>query len=61
MAPTVQPDNRTYSIWKNGTKHEWIIRDGENIVARSGLIHNSYSAAKRAMIKALSQADTFND
>lgn len=52
---------RTFTIWKNGTKFEWIVRDGENIVARSGLIHNSYGIAKRAMTKALSKPDAFND
>ncbi len=52
---------RTYTIWKNGYKFEWLVRDGENIVARSGLIHNTYGAAKRAMTKALSQPDAFND
>lgn len=43
----------TYTIWSNGGKHEWIIRKGENIVARSGLIFNNRGAAKRAMVKAL--------
>lgn len=43
----------TYTLWSNGGKHEWIIRDGENIVARSGLIFNNRAAAKRAMLKAL--------
>lgn len=60
------PDNRTYTIWGNGGKYEWIIRDGEKIVARSNPIYknpiyNSYGEAKRAMVKALSQADAFND
>jgi hypothetical protein len=61
MIATVQPDNRTYTIWGNGGKYEWIIRDGEQITARSNPIFNSYGAAKRAMVKALSQADAFND
>ncbi len=61
MTATVQPENRTYTIWKNGCKFEWIIRDGEQIVARSGLIHNSYATAKRKMISALSQADETRD
>lgn len=43
----------TYTIWSNAGKFEWIIRRGENIVLRSGLIHKNYSAAKRAMLKAL--------
>lgn len=41
----------TYTIWSNGGKHEWIIRDGETIIARSGLIYNSRRAAKAAMLK----------
>jgi len=41
----------TYTIWSNGGKYEWIIRAGETIVSRSGMIFNSYSAAKRAMLK----------
>lgn len=43
----------TYTIWSNAGKHEWIVRNGENIVARSGLIFNNRGAAKRAMDKAL--------
>lgn len=43
----------TYTIWKNGGKHEWILRRDETIIARSGLIFNSYSAASRAMRKYL--------
>jgi hypothetical protein len=54
-------ENRTYTIWGNGGKFEWLIRDGERISARSGSIFNSYGAAKRAMVKALSQPDAFND
>jgi hypothetical protein len=54
-------DNRTYTIWGNGGKYEWIVRDGERITARSNPIYNSYAAAKRAMVKALSQPDAFND
>jgi hypothetical protein len=43
----------TYTIWSNCGKFEWIIRDGETIVKRSGLIFNSHSAAKRDMLKNL--------
>jgi len=43
----------TYTIWGNGGRYEWLIRDGENIVARSGQIFTSYAKAKRAMLKAL--------
>lgn len=42
-----------YTIWSNGGKFEWIIRDGEKIVKRSGLVFNSRAAAKREMVKAL--------
>ena len=52
---------RTYTIWGNGGKFEWLLRYGENIVARSGPIHNSYRTAYRAMVKAMSQPDAFND
>jgi len=43
----------TYTIWKNGTKYEWLIRDGETIIDRSGLIYNGYTQAKRSLLKAL--------
>ena len=43
----------TYTIWSNDGKFEWLLRDGENIVERSGLIFTSYAAAKRAMRKYL--------
>ncbi len=44
----------SYTIWKNGTKHEWLVRDADGeTVARSGLIFSSYAAAKRAMMKEL--------
>lgn len=43
----------TYTIWSNGGKFEWIIRNGENIVSRSGLIFNNHASAKRALMKAL--------
>ena len=41
----------TYTICSNGGKFEWIIYKGENIVRRSGLIFNTYAAAKRAMLQ----------
>lgn len=43
----------TYTIWSNSGKFEYIVRDGENIVTRSGMIFNNRAAAKRAMIKAI--------
>jgi hypothetical protein len=43
----------TYTIWSNCGKFEWIIRDGETIVKRSGLIFNNRNAAKRDMLKNL--------
>lgn len=45
----------TYTIWSNGGKFEWLLSNGEEIVKRSGLIYNSRSAAKRAMMKALDE------
>lgn len=42
----------TYTIWSNGGRYEWIIREGEFIINRSGMIFTSYAAAKRAMLKA---------
>lgn len=47
----------TYTIWSNGGKHEWILRDGEIIVARSGMVFNSRAAAKRALIKASAEEE----
>lgn len=44
----------TYTIWSNGGKFEYIIREGEEITKRSGLIFNSRSAAKKAMLTYLS-------
>ena len=43
----------TYTVWSNAGKHEWIIRIGENIVARSGLVFNSRSAAVKDLNKAV--------
>ncbi len=43
----------TYTIWSNAGRYEYIIRDGGNIVARSGLVFANRGAAKRAMVKAL--------
>jgi hypothetical protein len=42
----------THTIWSNAGRYEWIVREGEAIVARSGLIYRSHAAAKRAMRKA---------
>ncbi len=44
----------TYTIWSNAGKFEWIVRNGEDIVSRSGLIYNSRAAAKKAMTAFLS-------
>jgi hypothetical protein len=38
---------------EQGGKFEWIIRNGENIVSRSGLIFNNHASAKRALMKVL--------
>jgi hypothetical protein len=43
----------TYTIWSNGGKFEWIIRVGENIVARSGLIFRYHGQAKRDLYRNL--------
>ena len=40
----------TYTIWSNAGRYEWIIRNGEDIVARSGLIYTSRSRAMRKLI-----------
>ena len=47
----------TYTIWSNGGKFEWIIREGETIVKRSGMIFNDRTAAKRALLGALALLD----
>lgn len=41
----------TYTIWSNGGKYEWIIRDADSIVKRSGMVFNSRAAAKRDLMK----------
>jgi len=46
-------DTMTYTLWSNGGKHEWIVRDGENIVKRSGLVFRSRSAANTNLKKTL--------
>lgn len=43
----------TYTIWSNGGRHEWLIRQGETTIQRSGLIYRNRSAAKRALLGAL--------
>lgn len=40
----------TYTIWSNGGRYEWIIRNGEGIVARSGLIYLTRSRALQKLI-----------
>lgn len=47
----------TYTIWGNGGKFEWIIRDGEIITKRSGMIFNSRAAAKHDMMDAILSGD----
>jgi len=46
----------TYTIWSNANRHEFIIRCGETIIRRSGLIYPTRAAAKRAMVKIIQQA-----
>ena len=46
-----EPDS--YTIWKNGSRYEWLIRHGEYITKRSGMIYSNYSTARREMLKAL--------
>ena len=43
----------TYTIWSNCGKFEWLVREGEIIVKRSGLVFNSRTAAKRSLLGAL--------
>jgi hypothetical protein len=43
----------TYTIWSNGRKFEYVIRNGEEIISRSGLVFNSRSAAYKALVKSL--------
>ena len=40
----------TYTIWSNAGRYEWIIRDGDAIVARSGLIYPTRSRAQQKLI-----------
>jgi hypothetical protein len=42
---------RTLTIWSNGGRHEGIIRQGDDIVYRTGLVHNSGAGARRAAIR----------
>jgi hypothetical protein len=46
----------TYTIWSNAGRHEWIIRAGEIILSRSGLIYRSRAAAKAGLLAALRRA-----
>lgn len=43
----------TYTIWSNGGRYEWIIRDGDAIYARSGMVFSNYAAAKRSLLDVL--------
>ena len=36
----------TYTIWSNAGRWEWIVYDGDRVVARSGLVFSSRSAAR---------------
>lgn len=40
----------TLTLWSNAGRHEFIIRENEAIVARSGLIYPNRGAAKRAAL-----------
>jgi len=53
MGPTRKEAEMTYTIWSNGGKFEWLIREAGEIVSRSGLVFNSRAAAKRHMMKNL--------
>lgn len=61
MPEVPHDDNRTYTIWSNARKFEWLVRDGEQISARSGLISNTRSAALSALKKVLVEADSVRD
>lgn len=41
----------TCTFWSQAGRWEWIVRDGESIVGRSGLVHRSRGVAKTAMKK----------
>lgn len=43
----------TYTIWSNAGRFEFIVREGERIIKRSGLIYTSRAKAKREMEKFL--------
>jgi hypothetical protein len=45
----------TYTIWSNAGRHEFIIRCGDTIIHRSGLIFTSRSRAKQKMIGFINQ------
>jgi len=38
---------KTFTIWKNGSRHEWIIYEGDAVHSRSGLIFLTRAAALR--------------
>ena len=41
----------TMTIWKNGTKFEGIVREGDEIIFRTGLVCNSRAQAMREIKK----------
>lgn len=43
-----------FTIWSNGGRFEYIVYQGEELIARSGLIYTSRSKAKSAMMRAVS-------
>ena len=44
-------NDHTFTIWSNGGRHEWILRRGDDIVKRSGLVFSSRAKAKRDFLK----------
>ncbi len=43
LAPVV---DRTVTFWSSGGRHEWLLREGARVVARSGLVHRSRGACR---------------
>lgn len=48
----------TYTIWSNGGKFEWILRNSEEITSRSGMIFNTRKAAKADMMKNMEEQES---
>lgn len=46
---------RTFTIWSNAGRYEWIVREGDDIIERSGLVFRSRSAAKTNMFKVMGE------